>query len=79
MDGTSHTARVFLEGYHRVPNVNANSEGDFNANLGNFEKVWNQNNAFFYFSDYQDPFLFTSGGFVFQTVFPTTEHTSYFV
>lgn len=44
------TRRTLLEecadGYHRVPNVNANSDGDFNFNLGNFENVWNQNNAF---------------------------------
>ena len=39
----------YADGNHRVPNVNANSDGDFNFNLGNFENVWNQNNAFLCF------------------------------
>ena len=43
---------TYLDGYHGVPNVNVNSNGDFNFNLGNFENVWNDNNAFFGFSDY---------------------------
>jgi hypothetical protein len=40
-----------LEGYHRVPHVNAYSDGVFGAFLGDFEKVWYQDRAFFCFSD----------------------------
>ena len=36
----------YADGNHRVPNVNCNSDGDFNWNLDNFENVWNDNNAF---------------------------------
>ena len=28
--------RRYADGNHRVPNVNANSDGDFNFNLGGF-------------------------------------------
>jgi hypothetical protein len=41
--------RGFADGNHRVPNVNANSDGGFNFNLGNFENVWNDDNAFLCF------------------------------
>lgn len=41
----------FLEGYHRVPSVNAYDDGDFFASLGHFGRVWDQNDAFFCFSD----------------------------
>lgn len=36
----------------RVPEVNANSNGNFNFNLGNFENVWNDNNAFLSFCNF---------------------------
>jgi hypothetical protein len=34
-----------------VPEVNANNDGDFNFNLGNFENEWNDNNALLVFCD----------------------------
>ena len=40
------------DGYRRVPNVNANLDGDFNWNLDNLENVWNDNNAFFSFCNF---------------------------
>jgi len=33
LEGMLHITRGFADGYHRVPNVNANSDGDFNFNL----------------------------------------------
>ena len=33
----------FIDGYHRVPNMNRNSDGDFKFNLDNFENDWNDN------------------------------------
>jgi hypothetical protein len=39
----------YADGNHRVPNVNCNSDGDFKFNLGNFENVWNDDNAFLCF------------------------------
>lgn len=33
------------DGNHRVPNVNRNSDGDWNFNLGNFENDWNDDNC----------------------------------
>ncbi len=33
------------DGNHRVPNLNRNSDGDWNFNLGNFEKDWNDDNC----------------------------------
>jgi len=44
----------FADGNHRVPNVNANSDGDFNFNLGNFENAWNDNNALLCFCNSND-------------------------
>lgn len=38
-------------GYHRVPSVDASSDGDFNFLLGNFEDVWRDDDAFLCFSD----------------------------
>ena len=32
-------------GNHRVPNVNANSDGDFKFDLGYFENDWNDDNC----------------------------------
>jgi hypothetical protein len=39
------------DGYHRVPYVNAYSDGDFDFNLGYFGPVWHGNNAFLCFCD----------------------------
>ena len=44
----------YADGNHRVPNVNANSDGDFNFNLGNFENEWNDDNAFLCFCNSND-------------------------
>jgi hypothetical protein len=38
-------------GYHRVPEVNADTDGDFIWNLGHIEAVWNDNDAFLCFRD----------------------------
>lgn len=54
MGGALHTASGYADGNRRVPNVNANSSGDFNFNLGYFENDWNENNAFFSFCDLYD-------------------------
>ena len=35
------------DGRHRVPYVSADSDGDFDFDLGDFERVWNVRNAFF--------------------------------
>ena len=35
----------YADGNHRVPNVNRNSDGDFNFNLGNFENDWDDDNC----------------------------------
>jgi len=43
---------VLADGNHRVPNVNVNSDGDFNFNLGNFENDWNDDNVLLCFSDH---------------------------
>ena len=54
-DNTSYLASGgSADGYHRVPNVNANSDGDFKFNLGNFEKVWNDDNTLLCFCDRDD-------------------------
>lgn len=45
IDGVPHRAARCADGYHRIPNVNANSDGDFDWNLGNFENDWNDNNC----------------------------------
>jgi len=39
---------------HRVPNFNANSNGDFNWNLGNFENPWGVSDAVLCFRDRLD-------------------------
>lgn len=49
IDGALYKLKWSADGNHRVPEVNANSDGDFNWNLGNFENVWNDNNAFLCF------------------------------
>src|SRR3989338_9537150 len=59
----------------RVPEVNRNSFNDFNRNLGNFEKVWNDNNAVLSFCDLfiSPPMLFGRRSFVYQAFLPATE------
>ena len=44
----------YADGNHRVPNVNANSDGDFNFNLGNFENPWNDDNVLLCFCNLND-------------------------
>jgi hypothetical protein len=45
MESISYIACVYSDGNHRVPNVNRNSDGDFNFNLGYFENEWNADNC----------------------------------
>jgi hypothetical protein len=45
------TFATYSDGNHRVPNVNANSDGDFKFNLGNFENDWNAENVLLCFCD----------------------------
>jgi hypothetical protein len=45
MDGVSYIRCMHSDGNHRVPNVNANTDGDFKFNLGNFESDWNADNC----------------------------------
>ena len=37
---------MYVNGHHRVPNVNANSDGDFNFDLDNLEYDWDDDYAF---------------------------------
>ena len=41
-----------FDGYHRVPGVGADSDGGFDVLLGDLEFDWDDNNAFFSFSDF---------------------------
>lgn len=45
------TFATYSDGNHRVPNVNANTDGDFKFNLGNFENDWNGDNCLLCFCD----------------------------
>ena len=45
------TFATYSDGNHRVPNVNANSDGDFKFNLGNFENDWDADNVLLCFCD----------------------------
>jgi hypothetical protein len=54
MEGVLYIASVYSDGNHRVPNVNANSDGDFKFNLGNFENDWNAENCLLCFCDSLD-------------------------
>ena len=51
------------DGYHRVPSVNRNSDGDFKFNLGNFENDWNDDNCLlcFRYSSGFSRLILTSG------------------
>jgi hypothetical protein len=49
-DGVSHNfVGDHSDGNHRVPNLNHNSDGDWNFNLDNFENDWNEDNCFLCF------------------------------
>ena len=71
-------------GNHRVPYLNANSDGDFNFDLDNFENDWNDNNVLLCFC-----YSFVSsppnkwGSFLlnlFLDIFlPSSEHSSDFI
>ena len=86
MDDTLYIAwKVFhSDGNHRVPNVNANTDGDFDFNLGNFENDWNDDNCLLAFCNWfvSLPMLCRES-FVLQfflgIFFPSTEHASDFV
>src|SRR3989344_7913964 len=81
MEGIAHGS-LRADGNHRVPNVDAHSDGDFKFNLGNFENEWNDNNSllvFRYFNDFDRPPC--SGGglfffFLFSSPRPPTRPTS---
>jgi len=52
MGGVSYTsAWSRFDGYHSVPNVNRNSAENFELNLGNLEKPWDDNNVLALFCD----------------------------
>jgi hypothetical protein len=83
-DGMMYKAGGVLDGYHRVPYVNANSDGDFEFNLGNFENDWNDDNCLLCFchSLISYPSL-SKGGmslYLFLDAFlPSAKHPSYFI
>ncbi len=45
IEGVLYIAGAYADGNHRVPNVNANEDGDFKFNLGNFENDWDDDNC----------------------------------
>jgi hypothetical protein len=51
MEGALYIACVCADGNRRVPNVNANTDGDFKFNLGNFGNDWNSDNCVLCFCD----------------------------
>ena len=51
MEGVLYVAYAHADGDPRVPNVNANTDGDFKFNLGNFENDWNSDNVVLCFCD----------------------------
>lgn len=51
LEGILYIACEYSDGNHRVPNVNANSDGDFKFNLGNFENPWDDDNCLACFCD----------------------------
>ena len=51
MEGVLYIACVCADGNRRVPNVNANTDGDFKFNLGDFENDWNSDNCVLCFCD----------------------------
>ena len=68
------------DGYHRVPNVNANSDDDFKFNLGNFEKVWNDDNTLLCFCDgIRFLPLLSGGSFVFNAFLPSAKHAPHLI
>jgi hypothetical protein len=54
LEGISYIVCWCVDGNHRVPNVNRNSDGDFKFNLGNFENDWNDDNCLLCFCDSND-------------------------
>lgn len=70
---------IFADGNHRVPNVNRNSDGDWNFNLDNFEGDWNDDNCVLCFCDsFAFPRSFLAGFFL-QTFLPAAKHSAYFI
>ncbi len=60
--------------------MNANSDGDFNFGLGNFENDWNDNNALLCFCDLSDFFsALARRSFVSEIFLPTAEHPAHFI
>lgn len=58
-----------------MPNVNANSDGDFNFNLGNFENDWDDENVLLVFRDVFDFSRHLRGGsFLMQALLPPAKH-----
>lgn len=51
LEGILYIACEYSDGNHRVPNVNRNSDGDWNFNLGNFENDWDSDNCLVCFCD----------------------------
>lgn len=62
-------ARRDSDGNHRVPNVNRDSDGDWNFNLGNFENDWNDDRCLFCFRDTSDFLPLSIGGSFFLKAF----------
>ncbi len=62
-----------------MPNVNANSDGDFEFNLGNFESDWNAENALLCFCHATDFPRLPGGGFVIQALLPAAQHAAHFL
>ena len=76
LDGMVYIASGSTLGYHRVPNVNRNSDGDFKFNLDNFENDWNDNYVLLAFChSFVSPTI-TGGSFVSSVFFPSTEHAT---
>lgn len=74
------TFTTYSDGNHRVPNVNANSDGDFNFNLGNFENDWNSDNCLLCFCDsYYFSCYHLVGVFSCRFFFQPPEHSSDFI
>ncbi len=57
------------DGNHRVPNMNRNSDGDWNFNLGNFENDWNDDNYLVCFCHSFDSPAYLAGVFSWRLLF----------
>ena len=51
MEGVLYIACVHADGNLRVPNVNANADGDFKFNLGGFDGDWDADRCLVCFCD----------------------------